>query len=75
MKVWVYPTHENYYIVKRRPFQYVVVVSDPIDGGTSYRIIQGNEVECPQWDQVERSHGVTWATFQNKVYDISDLRP
>lgn len=72
--VWVYPA-EDYYIVKRRPFQYSVMVKDPVDGDISYRILQGNQIACPVWDRVVKQDRVTWAVLGSQVYDVSDLFP
>jgi hypothetical protein len=70
--VWVYPT-ENYWIVKRRPFQYSAYVQDPVDGDISYRIITGNEITCPLWEQIVRHQGFVYGVFKGQVYDVTDL--
>lgn len=73
-KIWVYNIpHIDYLIVKRTPFSYQIPMMDST-GTTVYKIVNGVYIDEPVWEHVVKDvHGHIWATFQDNIYNVSEL--
>jgi hypothetical protein len=73
--IWIYriPGSECL-IAKPYAFGYQVPVTNLYNGHKSFTLQQGVPMEEPaMWDWVEKRNGVTFARFNNILYDISEL--
>jgi hypothetical protein len=72
--IWIYNIpNVHYLIAKRRPFSYQIPTMDNT-GTMTYKLVNGVNVAIPQWENVVKdTNGYFWATFQNNIYDVTDL--
>jgi hypothetical protein len=72
--IWIYkiPTLD-YLIAKHHPFSYQIPLMDST-GTMTYQVINGVQITTPQWENIVKdSDGNVWATFQEYVYNITDI--
>jgi hypothetical protein len=74
LKIWIYSLPNTHYLIaKRRPFSYQIPIMD-YTGTWSYKVINGTQIEQPVWEHIVKdADGHVWATFQDNIYNITDL--
>ncbi len=73
-QIWIYSLpNVHYLIAKRRPFSYQIPTIDHT-GEQVYQLVSGVQIDLPKWDNVVKdAKGQVWASFQDKIYNISEL--
>jgi hypothetical protein len=72
--IWIYSLPDVHYLIaKRRPFSYQLPYMDAT-GTMTYQIVNGVNIPMPTWEHIVKdTHGQVWASFQDKIYDVTDL--
>lgn len=73
-QIWIYkiPTID-YLIAKRLPFSYQIPRMDST-GSFTYQIVNGVNIDIPVWEHIVKdNNGYIWATFQNNIYNVTDI--
>ena len=73
-KIWIYSLPNIHYLIaKRVPFSYQIPTMDNT-GTLTYKLINGVNIPTPIWEHVVKdAEGHIWATFQDNIYNITDL--
>lgn len=73
-KIWIYSLPNTHYLIaKRTPFSYQIPTMDH-SGTLTYKLINGLTIQLPVWEHVVKdAEGHVWATFQDNIYNITDL--
>lgn len=74
VKIWIYSLPNIHYLIaKRRPFSYQIPTMD-YTGEQVCQLVSGVQIDLPKWEHVAKDvDGQVWATFQDIVYNVTDL--